>query len=102
MFKEARDDGVEHGGGAAAVEEREQPPHDSGGVHRSGTDRQQSVKHVVHHRRQVLRRLSGHSGQTAGEGGNVRLPIILSGIGGNRCEDLVSVASDVVAVPEDI
>lgn len=102
VFQDFRGDGVEHCGGTAAVEKGQQPSHMSGGVHGFGVSRQQSVKHVVHHRGQVLRHLLGHCGQVAGEGEDVRLPIILSDVRGNGCEDLVSVASDVVTVTEDI
>lgn len=96
------EDGVERGGGTAALQEREQPRHASRAVHGFRTSCQQSVTHVVHHRGHVLRTLLGHSGQTAGEGRDVRLPIILSGSRGNGCQRLVSVANDVITVPEDI
>lgn len=84
------------------MEKGQQPSHPSGGVHRLGVCRQQGAKHVVHHWGQVHLHLLGHSGQAAGEGRDVRLPIILSDVRGNGCEDLVSVASDVVTVTEDI
>ena len=102
MSGDEREDGVEHSGGTAALQEREQPRHASRAVHRFRMSCQQSVTHVVHHRRHVLLTLLGHSGQTAGERRDVQLPIILSGNRGYSCQRLVSVANDVITVPKDI
>lgn len=101
-FEEFHGEGVKHTSGAAAVEKGQQPRHLPRGVHRSRVARQQSVTHVVHHGGQVCRRLLGHSVQDTGEGGDVRVAVILSDVRGNCCEELVSVASDVIAVPENI
>lgn len=102
VLKDARDDGVEHGGGTAAVEERQQPPELSGGVHGSGMDGQQSVTHVVHHGTQILRHLLGQFGMMVEKRRDVGFPVIPSDFQGNAREDVVSVAPQVVAVSIDV
>lgn len=101
-MKESHGDGVERGGGTPAVEKGQQPCHLSGGVNRLRVSRQQSVAHVVHHGGKVLRHHLRNFGQTAAERRDVRLPVILSDLRGNGCEEHVSGASDVVMVTEEI
>lgn len=102
VFKDVHPYGVKHGSGTPAVEERQQPSQLSRGVHRSGMDGKESVTHVVHHGTQVLHHLLGHLGQMVEERRDVSVPVILSGIRGNPWEDLVSVATQVVAVSKDV
>lgn len=60
------------------------------------------VVHGVHHGGQICRRLLGHSDQDAGEGGDVGVAVILPDVRGDGGEQLVSVATDVIAVPKNI
>lgn len=100
--QELHGDEVKGHAGAAALEEGQQPGHLARGVDRSGAKREQSLAHGVHHGRQICWALLGHSAQAAGERGDVGVPIILSDVRGKRCQELVPVARDVVAVPENI
>lgn len=102
QIQEFHDDGVKEGSGTAATQERQQPRHPSWRVHRSGVARQQGVKHGVHHGGQICCRLLGHSDQDTGEGGDVRLAVILPDLRGDGGEELVSVATVVIAVPKNI
>lgn len=99
--QELQGEEVKHPAGTAAMEGRQQPGQLSRGVDGSRAGRQQGVAHVVHRGGQVRRRLLGHSAQVAGEGGDVGVPVVLPDARGKRCEQLLPVASDVIAVPEN-